>query len=382
MQPAKHVRIASFLLIAASFPVAAADAPAAEVAPASAEVVPVAVDPTPTPEVQPATSVAAKASPVVAGPVSVAATVEPEKKEVPWRGSAFHYGHTFAAVSVDKAALPNFDPYYVQAFSIHPEWHFGSLVYAAAQLDLEQELTVSDDTNTINELVMSDVTVDLGTEGFDEPRTGIHLSGSLRLAAPTSKASKAQTKLFSMGPGVTVSRKVALLSGFVASYSARYTQRFHRYTTMQYDAPTVGACGDLRDLSCANSSTTGSPNVHEDLQHGPSVAFSPTEKLHFGASFLVIHAWLYPLTPVSVDAGLGGAKKTLDPSTDVSPRETDAFLLSAAYDVTRELSVSLGASTFSAQLGPDAKRWQPFFNLNTTVSLDVGLDVEALLSRI
>jgi hypothetical protein len=362
MHPVNLVRTASFLLFAASFPVVAEE-PAAT--PAAAEA----------PVVQPASAVPAPAV------LTKAPGKADEKKLVPWRGSTLQYTHSFTAISVSKPADPMWNPYYAQTLSIRPEWHFTDYLFVAGSLDLEQELTLSDDTTYAHQFMLSDVSVDVGTSGYQEPLTGIRLAGKVRLTAPTSLASKAQTKLFSVAPGLSLSRTFPVLSGLTVAYTARYTQRFHRYTSAQADGPSIAACTGARDQTCAafESYTTnfGNRNTQEDLLQGPSVSFDVADRVHLYATYWQMNAWLYPLSAAPADLA-----PSIAPLDSPSMRETNAFILSAGVDVTRELSVSLAASTFTSQPGMDGLRRNPFFNRNTTVSLDVALDIEALLSRI
>lgn len=373
MHPVKLVRTASFLLFAASFPVVAEEPAATPAAPAAETAdAPVVADPVAAPVEAPAVT----ALPAASAPQVVTKTEEKkqEKEGAAWRGSYLKYTNAFTAMSLSKAADPYWNPTDVHSLSIHPEWHFNKHLFVAASFDIEQELTLSDDTTYANQFMVSDLSFDVGTSGYEEPVSGIRASGFLRLIAPTSLASKGQTKLFSLAPAVSLSRKFDVASGLTVGYSARYTQRFQRYTSGQYDGPIIGSCASAQTLNCARFDNMGNRNTQEDLLQGPFVSFDPVERLHLYVTYWQMNAWLYPLSPTDVPL-------SVDP-VDNPMREANAFILSAGFDVTRELSLSLGASTFTSQPGLDGLRRSPFFNRNTTVSLDVALDIEALLSRI
>ena len=333
MHSANLVRVASVLLLAASFPAGGAEPAASSTAPT-------------------------------------------EAKEAPWRGSFVSYGHATSAISVDKAAEPYWNPFYVQTFVVQPEWHFTKHFFTRARFELEQELTLSDDTTYARQVMWSDLSLDLGTDGVKIPKAGIQVSGTVRLTAPLSKASAAQTKLTSIGPGVTLSRRFEVRSGLTVGYAARYTQRFHRFTTPGYDAPTITACGDLRDQVCTSLKGAEQRNVRADLLQGPTVSFDPLARLHLSATFQLSHAWLYALPSAPV------AGQPLDAAGDVGVRQSTGFIVSTGFDVTRELTLTLAATTFTSQPGPDGRARTPFFNRNTLLSLDAALDVEALLKRI
>ncbi len=56
------------------------------------------------------------------------------------------------------------------------------------------------------------------------------------------------------------------------------------------------------------------------------------------------------------------------------------FNLSASYQVTKPLGLTLSASTFGGQLGDNGQFVFPLFNRNTAISLDLAIDVEAALT--
>jgi hypothetical protein len=408
MNPVKLFRFAVLFVLVASLPALAAPkagrkgarakrpTPAAKQAPAEAAApaadplknaiaeVPAetakaaAADPTDAPTAAPALTPAAAPSPAAASPAVPSATavipVADPKSTKPWRGSQLSYGHVATALSLRKDAEPFYNPYYAHHLSLAPEWHFTDKFFARALFDLEQELTLADDTEYKNEVVWSDLRVDLATTGYKEERTGINISGSLRLVGGLSKVARAQTRIFSVGPGVTLARSFEVRSGLKLSYSGRFTQRFNRFTTVQFDAPTLVRCGDAD--ACEALASSGTRNVQNDLLHGPSITFDPTEKLHLMANYQVSHGFLYPLTATERESN------RLDASTDVSVRESSRFIVEASYDLLKALSLTLGVDTLTRQPGPDGLRQTPFFNRFTTVYLDLGLDVETLLSRI
>ncbi|MHB8874035.1 MAG: hypothetical protein ACYC8T_10150 [Myxococcaceae bacterium] len=308
---------------------------------------------------------------------SAAVSSSVEKKEVPWRGSSFSYGHAFSAVSLSKEIDGFYNPYYVQSVSLFPEWHFTSFLFVRARFDIEQELTVADDTNTVNEVVISDLPVDVGTDSYQEELTGIKVTGTLRFGLPTSRLSRMQTRVFSIGPGVSLSRKFPVLSGLTLSYAGRYTQRFHRFTTPENEGASISGCNILRGDTCDSLMSNQKRNVMADVVQGPKLVLDALESLHVELALQMAHGFLYPLTPVEASLRLS------DQAPDSTVRVSTTFALGATYDLTRELSLSLSLNnTAQPQLGDDGHLRNPFFTRNNTVSLDAAIDVEALLSRI
>ncbi|MBI3183256.1 MAG: hypothetical protein HYZ28_14050 [Myxococcales bacterium] len=309
-------------------------------------------------------------------PAAGAPTPAEKGEGPPWRGSVATYGHAATALSLSKSAEPFYNPFYGHRLELQPEWHFGQQLFLRGKLELSQELTLSDETTYRHEVVWSDLAVEVGAEGVDDPWLGVRAAGTLRLTAPLSKVSAAQTKLFSLGPGISLTRKFPVRSGLTARLESRLTQSFHRFTTTQFSAPTIAACGDLRDQSCGELAHSGARNVRSELGAAATVSFEPIEKLSATARFQLSQGWLYPLAEVR----LNGAEN-LPTTGEVGLRHTWGLVLEASYQLLPYLTASLGSSTIAPQLAPDGTRRTPFFNRYTTLYLDLGLDFEAVLSR-
>ncbi len=363
----RQVRAASFLLMAATFPAAAAQSATGDAqAPATSTAVQASVDGA---DQTPTATDSAPSAPVAV----VSATSAELKSTAPWRGSSFTYGHASTALSLDKGAQPWWNPYYAHRLELMPQWHFNDWLFARARFEIGQELTLADDTEYVREVVFSDITADVGTSGWQEPKTGIRISGDLRLTAPTSKMSWAQTKVFSVGPRLALSRSFPVMQGLSVRYEGRYTRRFHRYTTQQTEAPRLIACTDVDTLDCLNNDNTGRRNVMQDVVHGASVSFQPMEKLSFATALMFSHGFLYRLTP----SDLPRANPFADPNV---VRFSSVFSLGASYQIADALNLGAGVLTISPR-GEDGSYRQPFFNQFTTLYLDLGVDFEALLSR-
>lgn len=377
MNPVRRVRTAIFLLFAASFPAAAqhgAPEPAPEPA---AEPTAASTPSTGTPAESAITApVASPVSESVPEVTSVPGVTDPAKKGAPWRGSAVSYGHATTAISLRRDAEPLYNPIWYHQLSLRPEWHFGSQLFLRARIDLAQEFTASDVTTRRNEVEWSDLSLDVGATGWEDPFAKVKFAGTLRLIGGLSRNSAAETKIMSVGPGVSVSRKFPVLSGITVRYDARYTQRFHRFTTRQNAGPSISAaCFDPGAIECSVLSQEPVRNIRADLSHGPSLSFSPLEKVSLSAQFQMFRGWLYRLPPSELDA------QVANPLPDNATRDLWGFNLGVNYQVLPELDVGIASNTYAAQLSPDSTRRSPFFNRFTTVGLDVTLDVESLVSR-
>lgn len=303
-------------------------------------------------------------------------TQQSDRKPLPFRGSTLSYTHSATATTFAPGAEPHYNPTWVHRLGLLPEYHFNDYVFARARFWLSQELTLSDTTTYKREFEPSDVWLEAGTPGWQEPNSKIRISGDVRAIVPTSKASQAQTRIFSLGPSASLSRGFDVLSGLTFIYTGRFTYRWNRFTAPRLQANPIGACG--ASANCPEALLgTGRSNVNYDLLHGAIVSFNPLEKLNVSASYMMQYAWLYPESKVP-DQYASSTQLTDGTST----RFFDMFSLSVSYTVLQPLTLTLGSFTFSEQLQADGKYVQPFFNRNTTVYLDVSVDVEAAVSSL
>lgn len=324
-----------------------------------------------TPPAQPAAPAPASASPAVEKKTA-------EKKPAPWRGSVIYYGHGITALTLDKAAEPLYNPTYSHHLDLWGEWHFSDHVFSRMLFSLGQEFTQSDDTTRDREIVASDLSLETGINDIALPVGGIKLASTARLTLPTSKASLAQTRLFTLGPTLALSRKFALMQGLLLVYYGRFDFRFHRYTTAETDAPELVACGLSKVDICQDYFNTGTRNAWGALVHGPRVIFSPTERLTFIGYYQFVDQFLY--APAKAEPSQLPETVTASSVGDPGARYANSFGLIASYELTKVLGLSLGTSTYSAQLAPDGTYRQPFFNRNTTLSLDVVIDIDAFIA--
>jgi hypothetical protein len=244
---------------------------------------------------------------------------------------------------------------------------------------LSQEFTESDSTNTRNEVELSDVMLDTGWSGWTEKHSKVHVGADLRTTLPTSKASQAQTRLFTLGPSVNVSRRFDVLSGLTLIYSARFTYRFNRFATRQNAGPRIAAaCGIREAQECIDSINTGVRNPQFDVMHGPVVSFSPHQKVDISASFLMQRAWLPALAPIPDSVPSSTQLDAI--GTGVATRDLMMFSLSVSYQAFKAVGFSFGAWTFAPQLGEDGRYMFPLFNRNTTLYLDATFDLEGAVA--
>jgi len=293
-----------------------------------------------------------------------------------WRGSQLRYGHVGTTVGLDKGAELTWNPYHAHTLTIAPRYYFTDAISTGLTFSLEQELTDSDWTTSKHEVLFSDLFADLTWRGWDEPFSGVRLSGSLRVTLPTSKVSQAQTMVAAVAPTLRVARYFDLLSGAGISWSTRWNQRFNRESTARTEAAGIVGCGV--DSSCEALRNTGLLNAWADLSTGPSLELLPTEDLVLTADFRWGYAFLYENAEVR-DPFSG---ELLQGPSDFDGRATTYFGIGAIYTLAKEVNLSLGVGTPSPQIGADGRRRSPFFNRYTQLSFDVQLNLDAIIRSI
>lgn len=325
-----------------------------------------------------AASVAAAPSPVAAGVTREIAT---RPKNNPWKGSLVGYEHVFSAVSLDKASGQTWNPYYAHSFTLQPMWRFHDYVGLRLRLDVEQELTNSDETVKRYEWMWSDLNVEVNAgKGYTEKVTGININGDLRLGIPVSKISRARTMVLALSPSLTISRKFPVLSGLTIAYSGRFSYQFHQSTTAQYDGTSL-SCGDPDSAECERFTNTGIRNAQTVLVHGPSIRLDILDNLSFTVSYLLRRSGLYDLDDYDVyDSGSGIYLGTLaSGENDIEARYGQAFSAEIAWDPIEMVGLALGFISVYSDLRQNGSYQTPLFNQFTNIYLNLSLDIDSVV---
>lgn len=297
-----------------------------------------------------------------------------EGSKVPYRGTSASYGHSLSVYNPTPETTA-----YTHRLGLMPEWHFNDAVFVRSRFYLTQEFTLSDSTNTRYEVELSDLWLDGVWGGWREKITGIRLGADLRATLPTSKTSLAASRLFTLGPGVNVSRTFKVLSGLTLVYSARFTWRFNRFSTRQNQGGRISNCtansalvqGGFGFIDACTNTNTGNTNVQADVIHGPTVIFNPHERLNIAGSLFMQRGWVPAL-----------AATELVPAVPVQTRDFIGFSFGVTYQPWDIVGFTLGAFTFANQLDSEGKYIFPLFNRNTAASLDATFDLEAIVSSV
>ncbi|MFO0749573.1 MAG: hypothetical protein U1F43_28465 [Myxococcota bacterium] len=310
-------------------------------------------------------------------PIATATLNTAKKSHEPsaWRGSEIAYRNSATAYSFDKGAQLSYNPTWVMALELAPRYSFSKMISLAASLELDREVTNSDDTTSRGETVVSDLTLALTASKWATIPGDITVSSTLALTLPTSEASRGDTLIMALAPSVRLAKTFPkVLDGLSLGYTLRFTKNFHSYTTSELDSPLIATCFANSLGSCDRFLNTGGRNVSFRLSNSFDLSLDMTNWLTFSTSFGVGVSWLYDA--VSDD------RVTFQPIESTDSRYSLVADLGFSVRPWQPLEVRLGASTINPQLKPDGDRYAPYFNRYTEVYLDLRLDVAELVNKL
>jgi hypothetical protein len=311
------------------------------------------------------------------------ATGEAEAK-VPWRNSTITYEHVVSALSFNQGAEMTYNPYYAQSFSFRPRYYLRDDLSFRARLDLEIELTTSDDTDHAREWIVSDLLLDAvyAPAWMKIPVVDVSVSPSLRLGFPTSIVSRGRSLMLTMSPGVALRRSFDLLKGrflkdIGLTYAFRATKYFHEYATAQLNTSGICSLTNPDNPACQHS---GYRNQSWRFGNTFEVRLQVMEKLSLTMDLMLFDDILY---------GLDGGSYPVEYAPEVAVGESEINhrasvwgIIDVSYDLFAWLWLSVGVSTYHPQLTPDSNIRAPFLNRYTAFYLDVTLPVDQFVNQV
>ena len=299
------------------------------------------------------------------------AVAQEEVEPVPWAGSLLVVRNATTAISADPSADLTYNPYWEMSLTLAPRWQFNDIFSISASQSFSRELTNSDWTTKEGEIVVSDFGLRAAASRFYTiPAVEIGISTDLALTFPASKASRARTMVMAVGPGLTLSRSFDVLDGLSLSYGFRGTYYWHRYTTGEYESPTITECGS----DCEEYLNTGILNPEWRLANSFGASLSFLRMVTLSASYAFFSDPLNDSTDTMT--------VSLTPLEPTDTRFRHSFDVSVAVSPWDFVSFSLGANTTDSRLRPDSTgNYTPFFNRFTVLYFDVAFDLGAPFSR-
>ena len=266
-------------------------------------------------------------------------------------------------------------------FGFKLSWWFNKHLNIYGKFDLDREITQNDNTTYANETLMSDTTIGLTYHNlYRIPVAGIdiHLGG--KLIMPTSTASRADTAIVDIGLNLTLARTFKVLKGLTISYTFAPKYNFHRYTTGESVSPRVSVSAKDPDYNALLSN--GTRNVQWDLGNDISFSLAFTDWIGMGFSWGRIVAFLYKMDKSGdlTVTTMSGQEVQLSHGVEdpTNCRFIDYFNLYVTATPIEFLDISLVAGTVYSQIDMDGKYEAPFFNEDTTIALELGVNFGAL----
>jgi hypothetical protein len=131
-------------------------------------------------------------------------------------------------------------------------------------------------------------------------------------------------------------------------------------------------------------SQTGGPSTASDsVLAGFAASLAPLTELSFDLAFYWM--WQFGRDLADAEVPVATAPGGTLSIEDMSPTHTRAmtwFSAGMGYSVTEWLNASAMYSTFTGQLAPDGSRRNPFWNVDSAVSLMATLNIERLYGEI
>jgi hypothetical protein len=318
-------------------------------------------------------SAAAEANRAEAGDTP-AADEEPEESNRPFRGSTVAWTNAMSLYTFFPDATLSYNPTYEMAITLAPRWYLLESTYLIAQQIVSLELTDSDYTSYNHEPVLSDFVLEL-RQGVE--LAGFDFTGSVRLAAPVSKASQAASRILQTGAGLRVTREFPEALDFSASgnftYRRWWATRNVPATVEEYPGNCFRAqVGDPPLCDQASGQTT----ARDIFSMGLTLGFSPIENLSVELEGALTFVAGHSLAEYQLEDG------TILGDDRTHWRNYTYLGLTVGYDVLDWLNLSLGianAGDYGELYNPDASIRGPI-NPDTQVWLDTTLDVDSLVS--
>lgn len=313
---------------------------------------------------------------------AVSSSVKKQGPKVPWRGSMLVYENSFSALSLDKAADPEFNPYYAMSLDMRPRWYLRDDLSVRGRLVLDLELTDSDSTDTAQELTISDLTFDLAyaPSFFKIPVIDVKGSASLRVYLPTSIASRARTMVMALSPAIGLMRPFKLrsegkaFSTLTARYGFRTVKYMHKWATASAPADRLG-CSPTRP-ECVQS---GRRNRNWRFINTFGLDLQILPKLSFSGTFMLINDIKHGLDAQTLDT-LAGPIAVGESQIDHTAAVWTVF--DVTYQALEWMHLSLGTSTYHPARTLESNVRGPFLNRYTNIYFDIAIPIDKFIDRV
>lgn len=321
-----------------------------------------------------------------------------KKDPLPWRGTHLIFDQSVTTQTVGLGEdYQSSNPVYEWWFRFAPRYvaydNGTDTVSIQAWFNLYHEFTNSDSTTYRNETQIGPTTVwaqygrTLYQEG--EYRTALSVA-PLRLTLPTDKAARNSGQILGLGGSVGVNQSIP-----IQGKGAPALNSFRVGTTVQYNHPFTEATNPVnRDLHRERQNLEGRSFESDVLRSGMlpnhqlNFAFTAglqiTPKLTFGASYYLMQTWAYrPKEACVTPQGASTGPICLSTNQDAPNHRVNTWVLASVdYDLTDEVSLSLGYYNMANQIGPDGQRRNVLWSPDARVFFSITGNLDAIYERL
>jgi hypothetical protein len=329
---------------------------------------------------------------------------------VPWRGTAFNWGHDFTTSAVGLGSDFQGGDYqtYTQTFSLGLNYFVIDQEKWSLALNtgpsVTTELTNSNITTTRNEPQMNDLPTSVVYRrrlySHDELPIATGLVLNARVLWPTSPASYNSGTYLTTSPAVVmwqsfpvIPKDVApVLNSIAVGFSGRWNHRFGRATTGVNDdlqRPRQNQSGATFIDNQLAGNRIGQDNIREGFFLFLSQPIGPTQLVLFaGAGFSQIYqGGLGEVDCINLPTGCVTEEDVQNAAAAANFEPTDwqfsyDFAVGGNFFPIPEAGLSFGYSNATNQLGPDGQRRSILYTPNAQFSLGMIVSIDAIYEAI
>lgn len=313
---------------------------------------------------------------------------------LPWHDTALAWTHSATASTLGLGEdVQSRNPTYEMGFRFLPRYYLVDTVERSlslrADISLFREFTNSDYTTRRGEWDMSDLEVwpALVENLHADPANKTDLTLRLPLLRfPTSKAAYSTGRILGLGAGIGLDRRVPLAGEGAALFASALLRPRVTYV-YQFSEATV-ATSDAVDRvrvtpsgqSLPSDQLTGSALTEHGLTVGARAELDVTEGLGLGLELGAFYGRNHDLADRTricgvVDTGCVDVLESPD-----APRWTfaTAFGAELSYELNRGVTLSVGYTNLTSQLGRDGRRRSVFYSPDARINGHVVLTLDAL----
>jgi hypothetical protein len=318
--------------------------------------------PPPAPETSPPDAVPAVST--IPSPAAATRFVMREDTPNPLRESVLVFEQSITTQTAGVGQTPqSYVPLYELWASFRPRYHFDDHWSVRARFDYTKEVTNAEQTTDRNEDVFGDIWTDVVYETrLDRWWRDTKVELGLRAIWPTSKISQGNGQYLSAGPRAAASHAFQLrgpdarwLNDLYARVSLGYLYDFSAATTPNGYGNFGYVRQNLEDRSFESDVISGQTLTQHELGVSVLSRLQISPRLSFTADVYVLGQWHYAPTG-NVNVGIsGGPTAVPPPANDNQFTEYTWVTAEVAYDIVREVTVSLGYYNLANAVAPDGQ---------------------------